>query len=321
MKRTWTLISSDLLLEKWRQLLQVALPNAGQLVLSANSLKVYAAISAEGYKTLLVLSPKQPPRITEFDAVTVKWLKQDNEIWATSFVLQSENFDSEFATLCADMCEEISLSTDAESAIANQYSAYESWLDFYRRTNKFNLEKARGLFGELKFMKHYLLPTHNAEAVLDSWHGPLGGYQDFILENARAVEIKTVNPSTADVLISSELQLSFSGDLTLVVYRLLTLDADSKGETLNELIGQVRTYFSDAENRRFSNLLSSTGYKEDLRVSSERRFEVQDVRFFDGNSSGFPRLIESNLPLGIRKVSYRLSLAHLSEFEIQGVEF
>ena len=315
------MISSDLLLEKWRQLLQVAVPNAGQLVQSANGLKVYAAISAEGYKTLLVLSPKQPPKITEFDAVTVKWLRQDSEIWATSFILESANFDSEFATLCADMCEEISLSSDAESALANQYAAYESWLDFYRRTNKFNLEKARGLFGELKFMKDYLLPTRNAEAILDSWHGPLGGYHDFILENARAVEIKTVNPSTADVLISSEHQLSFSGDLTLVVYRLLTLDADSKGETLNELIADVRKYFSDPENRRFLNLLSSTGYKEDLRVSSERRFEVQDIRFFDGNSSGFPRLIESNLPIGIRKVSYRLSLAHLSDFEIQGVKF
>ena len=147
MKKRSTLISSDLLLDKWRELLQVDVPNAGQLILSANGLKIYAAISAEGYKSLLVLSPNQPPKITEFDAVTVKWLRQDNEVWATSFILQSENFDSEFATLCADMCEEVLLSTDAETALANQYSAYESWLDFYRRSNKFNLEKARGLFG------------------------------------------------------------------------------------------------------------------------------------------------------------------------------
>lgn len=315
------MISPDLLLDKWRELLQVAVPNAGQLVLSANGLKIYAAISAEGYKTLLVLSPKQPPKITEFDAVTVKWLRQDNEIWATSFILQSESFDSEFATLCADMCEEVLLSTDADTALANQYSAYESWLDFYRRSNKFNLEKARGLFGELKFMSDYLSITHNAEAILNSWHGPLGGHHDFILENARAVEVKTVNPSTTDVLISSEHQLSFSGDLTLVVYRLLTLDADSKGETLNELIALVRSRFSDSENRRFSSLLSSTGYKEDLKVSSERRFEVQDIRFFDANSSGFPRLTEANLPIGIRKVTYRLSLAHLIDFGIQGVRF
>ena len=315
------MISSDLLLDKWRELLQVAVPNAGQLVLSANGLKIYAAISAEGYKTLLVLSPKQPPKITEFDAVTVKWLRQDNEIWATSFILQSENFDSEFATLCADMCEEVSLSTDAETALANQYAAYESWLDFYRRSNKFNLEKARGLFGELKFMSDYLLIGHNAEAILDSWHGPLGGHHDFILENARAVEVKTVNPSTTDVLISSEHQLSFSGALTLVVFRLLTLDADSKGETLNELIAQVRKNFSDSENRRFSSLLSSTGYKEDLKVSSERRFEVQDIKFFDANSGGFPRLTEATLPIGIRKVTYRLSLADIIEFEIQGVKF
>jgi hypothetical protein len=321
MKKRWTLINSDLLLDKWRELLQVAVPNAGQLVLSANGLKIYAAISVEGYKTLLVLSPEQPPKITEFDAVLVKWLRQDNEMWATSFILQSENFDSEFATLCADMCEEVSLSTDAETALANQYSAYESWLDFYRRSNKFNLEKARGLFGELKFLSEHLLITHSASAILDSWHGPLGGYHDFVLENARAVEVKTVNPSTTDVLISSEHQLAFSGDLTLAVYRLLTLDADSKGETLNELIAQVRKSFSDPENRRFSNLLSSTGYKEDLRVSSERRFEVQEVRFFDANTSGFPRLTENTLPIGIRKVSYRLSLAHLNEFEIQGVKF
>jgi hypothetical protein len=321
MKKRTILISSELLIDKWNDLLKVAVPNAGQLILNTNGFKIYAAISAEGNRTLLVISPAEPPKITEFDAVSVRFLTHENKTWATSFILQYSNFDSEFATLCADMCQEVALSRDSSTALANQYAAYESWLDFYKRSSIFNLEKARGLFGELKFITEQLVPTYSAESILDSWQGPLGGYQDFVLENARAVEIKTVNPSTTDVLISSEHQLSYSGDLTLAVYRILTLDGAGNGETLNELVNRFENGLTGPQRKRFTDLIATTGYKPGLKVSNERKFEVQEIKFFNTKLNDFPRLTESNLPAGIRKVKYRIALAQLAEFQIEGVKF
>jgi hypothetical protein len=307
------------LMALWKTLLEAPIPWGAKLLDVNSKLKQYVALSNDLRPAFISRGSVEPPSFSKFDSVQVTKVLEPSGRWKLAFELINIDYLQEFAVLCSDLREAIGNSTTEGEAHSAQWSAYEDWLDFYKRSRKFSLESARGLFGELTFLKEKLHPAIGWLQGLESWQGPHGGPHDFVLPGLKAFEIKTVQPSSSLVKISSENQLAFDGDLTLVVYRLLGHASGSSGRTLVELVGECLTEMSPNEAQLFRSKLSRVGFSETDGIASSQLFEAEPPKYFDAQAEYFPKLVAGHIPSSVSKVSYSLSLPQLDPFILSEV--
>lgn len=309
--------NAEMLSSKWSEIKGVAVPNAGQLLLNANEIKIYCTISVGTHLELVIASTLETPYLQPIDSVEIIKERNANFGWVTVLRLKPNRFEFEFATLCADLCNSVLDSQSNADAFKSLTFAYESWIQFYKKTNTFGIEAARGLFGELSFISQQLVNKETWANILSSWQGPRGGHHDFVFENSVAVEVKTIHPSAIDVQISSEFQLSFHGRLKLWIFRILDSQELHSGRTLSDLIKEIEANMTSEELELFRSLVFSLGYRPHLSVANELVFEIQDQLVFDANRPDFPKVTSTNISPGVVKVKYRLALGALKQFETE----
>lgn len=309
--------NAETISSKWAEIRGVAVPNAGQLLFSANDIKIYCTISVGTHLELVIASTVETPYLPPIDSVEIIKERNSNFGWVTVLRLKPNRFEFEFASLCADLCNSVLNSKSTADAFTSIKNAYESWIQFYRKSQTFGIEAARGLFGELSFIERQLIPNNSWVNILSSWQGPRGGHQDFVFENSSAVEIKTIHPSSTEVQISSEFQLQFHGTLKLWIFRILDSNELNNGQSLNDLIKNVENVMNEEELEFFRSLLRSVGYRTNLPIANDVFFEIQDQLIFDANLPDFPKITPPSLTPGVAKVKYRLALSSLTKFEIE----
>lgn len=225
-----------------------------------------------------------------------------------------------FKALCVDL-------THASESYANHSEAVNvivgrlrRWHEFLKREKQHALseEEVKGLIGELLFMRETLVPKFGWADAVSFWKGPLGAPQDFTVHDI-AVEIKVQSGSAKPyVHISSLEQLETQlPSLYLVVNTLATTNPDDKsGFTLNSLVREIQTelYRSDDFTRDlFESLVLQTGY-EPIEHYDSPSFRCIVSRSF-AVGEGFPRLMVANVPSGITKATYQISLDACMPFE------
>ncbi len=225
-----------------------------------------------------------------------------------------------FAGLCRTLAYSLEHATDAASSLAVSLAHIRRWKTFLSgRSQHLSAEEVQGLFAEVIFLMELLDREMPSNSAVDAWLGPERSHQDFIFGNT-AVEVKSLSGvERSSIRISSEDQLESLNDaLFLRIYRLSSLADAAGARSLNEIVSVVQSLLDEADAvEAFDRKLVAHGYAP-LPNYDEPRFVISDVRSYRV-ADDFPRLMRSQLPVGITKVAYDIRLEAIAQYECDGV--
>ena len=233
--------------------------------------------------------------------------------------LLDQEFRDVFLSLCHDLSRRV-LETETEEAGAHALTRnLARWLRMMKRTNfrKLNREAQIGLFGELTIMQKVLAPISGYEQAVAAWTGPGGGFHDFQL-NGIGLEVKTLSATRPQTLrINSERQLDDAGlDALAIAHIAVGINRDA-GIKLPDIVDQIRKDLGDGAAREdFDGKLFEVGYfDKDVVHYLDDGYTERSMDFYRVGP-GFPRIIETDLPLGLGKVRYDVEASACAQFSI-----
>jgi hypothetical protein len=245
-------------------------------------------------------------------------LRNSDSAGKQRFVLTlARHIDSDlFLGLCETLIGSLREVADPATALAVALAHLRRWKAFLagRNARLLSPEEVRGLFGELHVLRLLYQDTLPQASAVDAWCGPDDSHQDFIFGN-RAIEVKSLSGRERNtVRISSEDQLeSLADDLFLLTQRLSGQPDAPQALSLNGIIELIDGELTEAEAiEEFAGKLAGMGYVP-LADYDAPRFVVGGLQGYRV-TDGFPRLIRSELPPGITKVSYDIMLEAIAAF-------
>lgn len=204
------------------------------------------------------------------------------------------------------------------------YKFLEKWHEFFKvkRKKSLTLEEEMGLFGELFYIKNWLVKNDDkSPVIIKQWKGPLGNRVDFELTK-KAVEIKTFDNAKKrnEITIASEKQLELSkGQKEIQLYVLKISRCEVSNLNIESLINDIEFILEERDPAailEFKNLLAEVEI-----MLLENDYQVQDYEiekeFAYQVTENFPKITPSMLALGITDVSYKIDLSHCEEFKIE----
>lgn len=226
---------------------------------------------------------------------------------------------SRFSELLTDIVSEVtsSLSDRKETFLR----VCNDWFELFNPApGGLSRQDLQGIFAELSFLRELLSGDITAGEAVAAWKGPFGSSHDFEFSSDYCFEIKSTAGLTSQVHIASEFQLDHAAGqiLTLVLKRYSPRSPE--GQTVRaiaeEILQQLRKGLS-AHVRLFRKALARTGFDiHDPGQYDMHLFEETETMLYDCTAAGFPALRRSDLPAGVRDVSYSLTLQLLDPFLI-----
>jgi hypothetical protein len=223
-----------------------------------------------------------------------------------------------FTALVSDLSDHVARQPDDAGAVEAFLARLGKWQKFLESHSEGMGEEAqRGLYGELKFLRDHVLPRLGTDGV-SAWTGARRTPQDFQFPGC-AVEVKTSTAKQLQTLrISNERQLDDTHLEALFLYHLSLEPLRGTGETLPQMVAALRSLLADGSTARtqFEDALIEVGYLDahapryaatGYSIRQENLFRVRE---------GFPRLIESDLPVGVGDVTYSISVAECQHFTV-----
>lgn len=241
--------------------------------------------------------------------------------YSISLILRDEDFSDLFSFLVTDIINVIQDQKHEKSAIRNFIERINTWILFFEKFGNSGLppEKVRGLFGELWFIRQYLLSDNDNYKKIRGWTGPTGSPHDFEFGKI-AFEVKTTGTKKPwKVKISNEIQLDDTGLDNLFLYHLALRETEGFNMTLPGLIDDIKEVLKEnhEDYGYFLNMLLKAGFIESQRDKYlQTGFIVNEDNFYKV-CNGFPRLIGTDLPEGTGDIRYTVSLAGLASFLIK----
>jgi hypothetical protein len=286
-------------------------------------LDFFRARSEKGNYMLVLKGDELPSskKLPVLSGLEISIVHSDSELDELLLELLDSEQKSIFRALVADILlatSDMALGENAAGA-ARLITRVERWQDLLKRRRNQVLSRQAiiGLFGELHFFRERVLPRMQPTEATASWRGPHGDEQDFVI-GGWIIEIKT-QLATADqfLKISSEAQLDTSSGPIAICHQTLSPapSEDPDALTLNEIIADIRNKllnFGASALDIFEAGLISAGYETrpeyDLESWKPVRATIYEVE------DDFPRLIPSNMSVGIRNVTYRILPAACSDY-------
>jgi hypothetical protein len=292
-----------------------------QRIDESHPLDFYIGIDISEHRILLLLLDSELRVPVQSQAIGVLCRQRQDGRWALMFSLSRPEFGPLFSHLCEDFVESCRQISDKSIAGGLILSRFERWQRLLRSGSTGLLDESaqKGLLGELLFLQQFALPTYGATAALEGWVGPLEAEQDFRYID-RIFEIKTIGPDALNVKISSAEQLDDTDrPIQLVVAVLDQTDRTDTGAfCLSDIVAELRQELrvDPGASSLFDDRLLSAGYFDRdeystrfYRLGRFRRFAIRE---------GFPRIMQSLLPSGIRNVRYGLDLQACLSYEVTG---
>jgi len=198
------------------------------------------------------------------------------------------------------------------------------WRRFWSRQPQAMLSRAEqlGMFAEVWFLVHWLIPTAGPADAVRRWRGPSGARHDFEWPG-RAIEVKATTSSRGPIhRINGIDQLAAPPDGDLILFSLQMREEASANHTLPRLVQScIEALKGDDEALSlFDARLVQLGYSQlreqeyeevRLRVAEEGLFVVRD---------DFPRLtseeFEAGLPPGVEALDYEINLSGFTHLRI-----
>lgn len=225
-----------------------------------------------------------------------------------------------FSLFIQNILEDIQKSVTEKEALIITLNVISKWKKLFEKIN-FNgltLEQQKGLMGELLFLNHLLKDEKTSNTAVNYWTSTEREFEakDFTLGSI-GVEIKYTASNQPKIKISNERQLDTENlnELFLVLYS--TEAVKENGFSLNILIEQTKQKFSTEEQRDLFNAkLQLNGYFEDDKEHYDRLYSIKNIFVFSVTCC-FPKIIKSQLPLGIYDTSYSIEISAVENFIIE----
>ena len=231
-----------------------------------------------------------------------------------------------FESVIAEICERVSELTDKSKLSDTLQNVLAEWKLFFDKSSDEILSEAaqKGLFGELSFLTEYVIPRHPALDAINAWSGPEGANHDYQLPNGIAVEVKTTAARQhRKFTVSSEKQLDDTGlnALYLLLYTVHT-HLNQPDLTLPALISTITDSLRahTVALLRFELKLARYGYNIEHAHRYMLGFSRADLNILR-ITSGFPRLLRTDLPEAVGDLTYTVALAGCRDFELTENEF
>lgn len=226
-----------------------------------------------------------------------------------------------FASITEDLYNKLHTLVRRKEVIAGFLSRVRLWQVFFEKRGDEGLseETQRGLYGELRFFKDYVIPAaESLEKAVIAWTGPRSRQHDFQFGGV-AVEVKTsASKQHQKLQISSEQQLDETAVGTLYLYYLSVALIQGGADTLPALIDVIRSILSPEPGAlsEFDNLLIEAGYADSLRTKYDLTgYSIRESAAFLVEAD-FPRIRESDIRLGVGDVKYSITVAQCRNYEV-----
>ena len=237
--------------------------------------------------------------------------------WAIILQLARPEFDEIFGRLCQDLIDSSRNATPNTGGelLLRRLGRWRRLLEVGRPKILSDAE-LRGLIGELRFLQTVGIPRAGPEAAVKGWLGPLASPHDFLFA-ASLVEIKTCVPGSNEVIITSLQQLDAGGEqLYLGAVSLAPcIDTTTDAFTTALLVADIRQRIEGSltASIEFELRLAEAGYA-DGEEYTRSWYHISGIRYFQVRD-GFPRLVPSGTPAGIREATYTIDLGACKAFE------
>jgi hypothetical protein len=260
------------------------------------------------------------PRPAGIEVIAMKIGEMDCRLVLT--LLDSEQFDV-FRTLCADLMKATAHLAKEQSlaGLTITLTRLRRWQGLLAKAHSNVLSQSRiiGLVGELLVLRDFLFPNLSIPDAVQSWRGPYGDEQDFLLAG-RIIEAKTqLSSADRNLNVSSEDQLDTGSGPIMICHQTLDVPASDQGEacSLNGLITKMAEIIAGADMAAadlFRSGLLEAGYFK--REEYDRPFWLLNARTYLEIRNDFPRIVPSMLEPGIGNVRYRVTLQACAEFKV-----
>ncbi|WKB50757.1 PD-(D/E)XK motif protein [Eleftheria terrae] len=236
-----------------------------------------------------------------------------NQAGTLSLALSRKSTGS--AELFLAMACDVAGALDAETSLDPQRSLrgflgrVRAWQEFMRTGGQaLSAEAETGLIGELTMLSAIVETGMPPAAAIESWVGPLGGTQDFLLGTG-AIEVKATLASSgfpARIVSLDQLDDSVRQPLFLAGLR---FRQHADGRSLPESVADLRSRTGDdtEAGRMLAERLLAAGYLGSHAGRYSRRVELAEMRILLVTAS-FPRLTHATVPAGIFRAAYELDL-------------
>jgi hypothetical protein len=243
--------------------------------------------------------------------------KESESVYWTCFDLLQSDARKVFFAFCTNLVDAITDRYSETQALSALKKRYIIWKNMFKRDagGKVSREVLQGLFGELYFMKKYMLGRFGAAVAVQAWSGPDAKSKDYAVDT-EWFEVKTVGANTSTVHISSLAQLSSDHDGHLIVIKAEAMsDQFSNGESsIGELFDYIFAQINDETAEGiFLSKLSAFGF-DSSDESFMSKFDVKSLISYRA-SGDFPRLTEKDITRPeICDVSYSLIINSLKDY-------
>lgn len=221
-----------------------------------------------------------------------------------------------FCSLCESLVESLRPVDRSDAALNVALTHIKRWKAFLagRNARLLSAEEVRGLFAELTVLRRLYDKRLSPPEAVAAWTGADRVQQDFVFSGC-AVEVKSISGTDRNtVRISSEDQLDTVQDqLFLLTLKLRDAHDADGARSLNDLVGLLEGEIVDPDAAdELSRKLAAYGYAP-LSEYDKPRFIVAATEAYMVRE-GFPRLIRSQLPVGVTGVRYQIELEHMAPF-------
>jgi hypothetical protein len=253
------------------------------------------------------------------------FLEDQGQFVTIELILTEKQYQDIFTILSEDIVNRCTREKSEREMLHSFISRLEKWQQFLEQYGLEGLSTVaqRGLYGELRFLRDFLIPLIGAEKAVSSWTGPYKTQQDFQTSGI-AIEVKTgAGKLPQRIQISSEQQLDNSGIDALYLYYLSLRELNDDGETLPAIIDSIRKICDSyiGITSTFNDLLFHAGYLEDYRNKYENRGYADRSSYIFLVNGDFPRITENQLISGVGDVRYSINLSSCMPFIVSEDNF
>ncbi|WP_445713293.1 PD-(D/E)XK motif protein [Flavobacterium sp.] len=221
-----------------------------------------------------------------------------------------------FSLFIENIVEEISKSVTENDALVETSNVVLKWKKLFDKINfqGLTIERQKGLIGELLLFNSLLDEEYSIDALLESWTGPDYNDKDFRF-GSFGIEVKLTSSKVPKVKISSERQLDNENLTKLYLVLYVVEEVKDKGFSLNSIIEQIRTKINNNQNalKFFNERLLLVGYFDEDFENYKRQYAFRKRNFYEVISD-FPRLVASDLPIGLFDTKYNIELSAIDQF-------
>lgn len=223
-----------------------------------------------------------------------------------------------FSLFIENIIEEITKCVTENEALVETSNVVLKWKKLFDKINfqGLTLEKQKGLIGELLLFNTILDEGYSIDNLLDSWTGPDYNDKDFRF-GSFGIEVKLTSSKVPKIKISSERQLESQNLTKLFLILYVVEEVKDKGFSLNSMIEQIRFKIEPNQNalKMFNEKLMLIGYFDEDYENYQRQYAFRKRNFYQVTSD-FPKLITSDLPIGLFDLNYSIELSSIEQYII-----